>query len=140
MTCINLHSRNCKLLVWLWKKISKLSNRSRESKSTIIDVFATFLLLSYTKLLHTSLYLLFYTYIDNTNSKPSKQVVGVDPSIGYLSKEHIPFAIIAIVILFGPVLLPALLLAFYPIRSCRLLLEKCGLSGHTKAALDIFVE
>ena len=80
------------------------------------------------------------TYVDNTNSKPSKQVVGVDPSIEYLSKEHIPFAIIAIVILFGPVLLPALLLAFYPIRSCRLLLEKCGLSGHTKAALDIFVE
>ncbi len=53
---------------------------------------------------------------------------------------HIPFAILALFILLGPVLLPALLLALYPIRSCRFLLEKCGLGGYTKAALDIFVE
>ena len=37
-------------------------------------------------------------------------------------------------------LLPALLLAFYPIRYFRLVLEKCGLRGHMKLALDIFAE
>ena len=37
-------------------------------------------------------------------------------------------------------LLPALLLALYPLRCCRFVFEKCGLVGHTKAALDISVE
>ena len=138
--CIELYSRNFKPLFWLFDKIKALSRTKRETRVTIIDVFATFFLLSYTKMMHTSLYILFATYIFNMNDAPTKAVLGVDPSVGYFSKEHIPFAIFAFIILLGPVLLPALLLAFYPIRYFRLVLEKCGLRGHMKVALDIFVE
>ena len=137
---IELHSRNYRILVWVWNKINFLSRRSTESKGTVIDVFATFLLLSYTKMMQTSLYILFATYILNINNKPTIPIVGVDPSVKYLSSKHIPFAILAFVILLGPVLLPVLLLAFYPIRVCRSFLEKCGIRRHTKAALDIFVQ
>ena len=91
-------------------------------------------------MMQTSLYILFATYVLNINNKPPIAVVGNDPSVKYFSSKHIPFAILALFILLRPVLLPALLLALYPIRSCRLALEKCGLGGHTKAALDIFVE
>ena len=140
LTCIKLYSRNLRPLIWLWNKVKVFSKSKRESKVTIVDVFATFLLLSYTKMMQTSLNILFSTYIVNINNKPKIGIVGIDPSVKYLSKEHIPFAILAFLILLGPVLLPVLILAFYPIRSCRLVLEKCGLRGHTKAALDIFVE
>ena len=91
-------------------------------------------------MMQTSLYILFATYILNINNEPPIAVVGNDPNVKYFSSKHIPFAILAFFILLGPVLLPALLLALYPIRSCRLVLEKFGLGGHTKAALDIFVE
>ena len=138
--CIELYSRSFRPFVWLWDKIKAFSRTKRETKVTIVDVFATFFLLSYTKIMHTSLYILFATYIFNMNSTPKKAVVGIDPSVGYLSKEHIPFAVFAFIILLGPVLLPALLLAFYPIRYFRLVLEKCRLRGHMKVALDIFVE
>ena len=139
-TCIELYSRNFRPLVYLWKRISTHSSGNRESKGTIIDVFATFLLLSYTKMMHTSLYILFAHHVLNMNGKPTKAIVGIDTSVEYLSGEHIPFAIFAFLILLGPVLLPVLLLALYPIRSCRKILEKCGLGGRTKAALDTFVE
>ena len=79
--CIELHSRNYRLLVWVWNKINFLSRRSMESKGTVIDVFATFLLLSYTKMMQTSLYILFATYILNINNKPTIPMVGVDPSV-----------------------------------------------------------
>ena len=58
-TCIQLHSRNFKPLTRLWDIImtrysclTKWITASSSSKSTIIDVFATFFLLSYTKLLY----------------------------------------------------------------------------------------
>ena len=84
--CIELCSRNLKPLFWLFDKIKALSRTKRETKVTIVDVFATFFLLSYTKMMHTSLYILFATNnIVKMNDAPTKAVLGVDPSIGYLS-------------------------------------------------------
>ena len=48
--------------------------------------------------------------------------------------------LIAIIIFVIVVLLPAFLLALYPVRKFRSLLFKCGLGGHLKAAINIFVE
>ena len=52
--CIEFHSRNYKPLVWLWNKLSCFKTK-KDSKSTIIDIFATFFFLSYTKLCLTSM-------------------------------------------------------------------------------------
>ena len=139
-TCIEFYSRNIKPFVWLWDKVKIFSRTKQETKFSIVDTFSTFLLFSYTKMLYTSLYILFRTYIYNIDDTPSKAVLVSDPSVEYLSKEHIPFALFALIVLLGPILLTVLLLAFYPIRSFRLVLEKCGLGGRTKAALDIFAE
>ena len=110
-----------------------------DSKSTVIDVFATFFLLSFTKLLYTSFYVLIYVTIEK-NGLPYKLVPGLLPTVDYFSKDHAPFAVIAILILVGPVLLPVILLGFYPVRVFRSLLEKCKVSGHLRAALTLFVE
>ena len=141
-TCIALHSRNYQPFVWLWTKLQRCFylSKQRDSRRTMIDVFATFLLLSYTKLLLTSIVIFQLSRIRNINRLPLRLIPAVDPSIQYFSREHIPFVLIAITIFVGAVLLPALLLALYPIKVFRSLLFKCRLGGHSKAALNIFVE
>ena len=52
---IHLHSRNFKPVVWLWNKLKqnfcfcRCFNTNQDSANTMIDVFATFILLSYAK-------------------------------------------------------------------------------------------
>ena len=137
--CIELYSRNYKPLVWLWNKISCLKTH-QDSKIIIIDVFATFFFLSYTKLCFTSMSTLGYNHISKANSTQVYPELFDDPSIPYFSKKHIPFAIIAVIVFLLSGLLPALLLAVYPIRKFRSLFLKCSPGGHSRAALNIFVE
>ena len=140
--CISLYSRNCQPFVFLWSKLKKyfISIGQEDKSRTIIDVFSTFLLLSYTKLLLTSIVILQPSSIRNSNGLPRKIVPAVDPSVRYLSGEHIIFMLIASIIFVVIVLLPAFLLALYPVRKFRSLLFQCRLGGHSKAAINIFVE
>ena len=52
---INLHSRDCKVVVWMWKKLNRVIlkhfNVKMNSSRTVIDAFATFFLLTFVKLL-----------------------------------------------------------------------------------------
>ena len=70
--CVELHGHNFKPIVWLWKPFHRccVNVRSRwDTKASIIDVFATFLLLAYCKLLFVSLYLLGGTNIHNADNE-----------------------------------------------------------------------
>lgn len=140
--CIELHSRNFKFLTWIWQYVRKCNCHTRKQmnkKSTVIEVFATFFLLSYTKLFFTSFYFLIYITIEKDGSL-FKYASGLDPETGYFSKNHAPFAIFAIFVLIGPVLIPVLILSCSPVRAFRSLLQKCKISGHSQAALNLFVE
>ena len=88
---------------------------------SIIDVFAAFLLLAYCKLPFVSLYLLGVTNIYNADTS---YVLFVDATVHYFSEEHLPFAIIAIVILLS-LLLPPFLLIFYPCKVFKRCLNCC---------------
>ena len=60
--CVELHGRNFRPIVWLWKPFHRCLahlRRGWNTKSDIIDVFASFFLLSFTKCLY--LVLLFMT-------------------------------------------------------------------------------
>ena len=140
--CIELYSRNYKALTWIWSHVKKcchFSRRKMDTKSTIIDVFATFFLLSYTKLLFTSFYFLVFIPIER-NGSTFRVAAGLDPTTDYFNKNHTPFAVLAVLILIGPVLIPVITLSLYPVRAFRSLLEKCKISGHSRAALNIFME
>ena len=143
--CIKLHSNNYRMIVWLWNKLKKCScfgrlTSSRDAKNTIIDVFATFILLSYAKLLFTCVRLLTVevAYTLNNSSLETSLLVRSDISIGYFSREHLPFALVSMVILLFAILPLTLLLTLYPLRAVRSLLLDCGKS-HT-VALNMFVE
>ena len=135
-TCLSvqMYSHNFQPLVWLWNKASCLKT-NKDSKTTIVDIFATFFLLSYTKFCFTSMMTFAHTYAYSANS--TLKNVLVDPSISYFSEEHIPYVVVAAVVLLVFGLLPALLLALYPIRTVRSLIL---LGGRSSAILNIFVE
>ena len=51
-TCIELHGRNCKLIVWFWKPFHKFKvkfNKFWDLQWSVLHAFATFLLLLYNK-------------------------------------------------------------------------------------------
>ena len=143
--CIKLHSNHNVAIVWLWKKLNRWSclrrlTSNQDVKKTIVDVFATFILLSYAKLLFTCVRTLTldrrYT-LSNSLLMTSFQVRS-DPSIGFFSVEHLPFALASIVILLFVIAPLTLLLTLYPLGSFRVVLFAC-IKSHT-AALNLFVE
>ena len=139
--CIKLHDRNFRPIVWLWRPFHKCFTRARrswDSQASIVDVFATFLLLSYSKFLFVSLYLLHGTTIHNSYGVAESKVLYIDVNIKYFSKEHLPYAVAAILILTIFTLSPALLLLCYPTKLFRKCTSYCRLRRWQ--TLHIFVE
>ena len=103
--CVELHGRNFRPIVWLWKPFHRCCvnvRRRWDTKASLIDVFATFLVLSYSKLMFLSLFLLEGTKIYNADDQHVSgisYVLKVDATVHYLSGEHLPFAITGILIL-----------------------------------------
>ena len=143
-TCIELHGHNFRPIVWLWKPFHKCCvnvRRRWDTKASLIDVFATFLLLSYSKLMFVSLFLLQDTEIYNADGElvpGTSHVLLVDATVQFLSKEHLPFAIVSFLIL-AFTFLPPLLLIIYP--ACKIF-NRCPNRCHKRRchALHIFVE
>ena len=137
---IELHARNCRPVVWLWKPFCFLCVRFRrnwEAKTSIIDAFATFLLLSYTKILLVSFSLLTPTDVLLSNGTSVGKIMNYDPSIDFFQGDHLPFAILALVILFTIGAIPPLLLLLYPSRTFQRLLSFFKLQSH---GLQTFVD
>ena len=140
---IHLYSRNFKPVVCLWKKLKHSRFAvSWDSKNTVIDVFASFFLLSYAKLVYASLTTLSYGISLNVNNNSLQQTLHVklDPSMKFFRKEHLPFAITSIFIFLLTVFPIPLVLAFYPVRSFRTLVFKCPIGSRTITAINIFVQ
>ena len=137
--CIKLHGRNFKPVVWLWRPFEKCSSRflRRWSTSTsIIDAIAAFLLLSYSKMIFVSLSLLTPTPQRNDSGNIGTHVLLYDGSIRFFGREHLFYAIPAILILILAVI-PPLLLLLYPFRFFLRCLEFLRLRS---LPLNTFVE
>jgi len=87
--CVELHAHNFTPIVWLWKPFHRCCvnvRRRWDTKASLVDVFATFLLLSYSKLLFVSLLLLqgieIHT-IDGELVSGTSNVLWVDATVNY---------------------------------------------------------
>ena len=97
---IELHAHNFRVIVWIWRPFHRCFARFRQQwniRTSIVDAFATFLLLSNNKLLNVSFDLLTPTLVYNVN----ETVVGIylyyDASIEYFgTKKHLPYAILTV--------------------------------------------
>ena len=138
--CIELHDRNFRPFVWCWNPFHKYfvyCRRKLSPKTSIIDAFATFILLSYVKFLSVSHYLLkFAKLYRGDGEKLHSTVMYYDGNIKYFHKQHLPYAIPAIVIPTLLAILPIILL-LYPTRAFQKCLTRCGVNSQ---ALRTFVE
>ena len=122
------------------RKCFKIFHTTWDPKKTILNIFATFFLLSYSKLLFVSISLLLAVQSYNCEGTMNSMILLFDPSISFFSLKHIPYAILAILVIFVFVLPPPLLLLFYPTRLFMKCLKLLGfrrwvLLHHT---MDIF--
>ena len=139
--CIELHGRNFRPIVWFWKPFHYCFYRIRRSwepKTSIIDAFATFILLSYTKLMSVSFCLLSPIQLRDV----SGNLVGnlrfyFDASMEAFRGEHLTFAMLAIVVLVIFVLIPPLFLILYSLESFQKCIGRCR---HPFHALHTFAD
>ena len=129
--CIHLHDEDYKLIVCISTPIRKLFHlvyKDWNPKQSLFSTFATFFLLSYSKVLFVSINLLFAveSYDIHGQPIPNSTVMLYDPSIKFFSSEHIPYAILAIAIVFVFVVLPPLCLLLYPLHLSVKILTSCG--------------
>ena len=124
---IVLHD-NFKIVIILWRpfrRVSSLFGRNWNIKTSIIDAFGTFLLLSNLKFLSVSFDLLVPTLVyqlhPTYNNITTKLYYA--PDIDYFGKEHLPYAILAIICLSIFSILPVLLLILYPCSCFQKLLN-----------------
>lgn len=142
---IALSHKNGKTTGWLQqliKRFLKHTSTKLDAKNTMIDVFATIFLLCYAKLVFTCLRVLSYRVTFNINNSSTHEIFTVksDPTVVFFSREHLPFAMISIVIFFVVLLPMPLLLALFPVPSFRLLLFKLKFASYPIAALNTFLD
>ena len=127
--CVEMYDRGVRVVVCVWRPFHVCFAHFRRrwnSKGSIINTFATFLLLSCSKLLTVSYSLLDVHELHNSSGKRFGQaVLYYDTSIEYFSKEHLPFAVLALCVLLVFVIFPLLLLLLYPMRSFQRCLGYC---------------
>ena len=130
---IKMYERNFRIIIFLWKPFRQFWLRFRrrlDSRATIIDVFASFLLLSYTRLSHISFILLSPTKIYTFNNTNRGRGLLYDGSVPYFGEEHRFYGVLAILILVFLVLPPPLLLTFYQFRWFQVFLTRLKFNSH----------
>ena len=121
------------------KCLSHFHNKWRIHRS-LADVFATFILLSYVKVLDISFNLLTPTRLWNENGTEIKETfLYFDGTVKYFRGAHIPYAILAIGMLCVFNIFPLLLLAVYPSRRFQRCLNCCHCQCHVlRMFMDTF--
>ena len=138
--CIELHARNFRLVVYLWKPFHKCFAKVRRNWSTsdsIIHAYATFFFLSLSLLVFLCFNVLYTTNIYNINGTVSTVVLVYEPTMKPFSPQHLPYAITAITLLVLLGFCPTLFLCLY---STRLFTRCFRLSPRKQLLLHIFAD
>ena len=128
---VEMHDRSFNFVIWLWKPFRRCFIRFRrhwDVKTYLIDAFGTFLLLSYVKFLSASFDLLTPVHLYNAHGETTNETyLYYDATIQYFSRQHLPYAILAIMVLILFNVLPIVLLCLYPCQCFHKLLNCCRL-------------
>ena len=122
---LHLYHNNYRCIVCIIRPMHKVTARCLSwlnLQRSLMDTFATFLILSYVKFAVTSCQLLFAnTLVSVTGQK--KVVCWFDGNINYFSLDYAPYLVMSSFVLFLCVLFPFILL-LYSIKPCYICLEK----------------
>ena len=124
---IQLHARDCRVLIYLWRPFSVcfapfIRRYQWNPAESLVHVFVTFLILSYSKFLFVSFNLLRYIQVyTSTGALVAPRALYYDASVVFFSREHLPFALLAIFALLTFNILPLLVVVLYPTQ----VFQKC---------------
>ena len=126
--------------------IHKLLRIQWNIRTSLVKVFASFIFLSSSRLLLASMNFLvpikIHTYPQNSNEhvEPSTGWYLFNaPAIEYFSREHLPFALLAVTLSFLLFILPMILLFVYPFRWFQHLLNKLRINSLIlRTFMDVF--
>ncbi len=136
---IKMYEHCIKPIVWLWKTFAQCFVRLRRQwdiKTSIIEAFSTFLILSYVKSLSVAFSILAPTQVFDIHGH-SRLYLYHNASIEFFGEEHLPYAIVAVFVLLVFNVLPLLLLLLYPLRCFQRCLNRCRLRS---LALTTFMD
>ena len=132
--CIELHARNTRVIIILWKPFHKCFahlKRSIDPTTSVIRTFTTFVTLSFSKIIWITFITLSPSKYDEEERSYSISLINPDIRSNYSTTEYfnrllstwyfIPLFTVSILMY-----LPTVLLLLYPIKCFRKLLSYCG--------------
>ena len=137
---VRLHYYNCRLVVWMWKPFISCFARCRRQwdiQNSLVDAFATFILLSYVKFLSVSFDILTPAFVWDVHGNLQHWVLYYDGSVEYLGREHIPYVLLAVSVLMIFTILPILVLCIYPYQCSQRFMNRYNINS---PALNKFMD
>ena len=139
---IKLHDHFA-IVVWLWKPVHRclaILRRQWNIRSYLIHALATFIVLSYVKILNTSFEFLRPSHVFNVRGQVvNKAYWFYNGSVDMTSKDYLPYVLLAGFMLLTFNALPLLLVALYPFKCVQKRLNN-HLSLRCKVTLQIFMD
>ena len=129
---IELQARNIPIVTHFWRLCCFTCVRWRrvwKAKTSVIDAFASCILLSYTKFVLVSSTYLSPSDVHDNSGVCVDRVLSFDTSVPFLGREHRPFVIIAIIVLFTFGTFPPIILTLYQFKPFQNCLQCLRLSG-----------
>jgi uncharacterized membrane protein (Fun14 family) len=132
---IVLYDRNYRVVTIMWRPfrvLFSLFRRNWNIRTTVIDAFATFFLLTNVKLVSVSFDLLVPTQVYRLYGDTYNYTLGLyyAAEIDYFGREHLPYAILAITMVCVLLILPVAILAIYPFRFFHKFLNRVPIRWH----------
>ena len=122
---IKLYNKGYWILFSLCRPVISCLARLRQRvniQTSLVDAFATFIILALNKIGCTSFIILQPVYVYSLQGNYSTFTY-IDPTMTYFGPDHLPYALIALVFTFVFILIPLLLLFLYPLRSFQTFLN-----------------
>ena len=141
--CIELHTRNCNPIVYLWRPFRKCFGsyvKVCNPMVSLVDVFSTFLLLSYSKYVMVLHFIYSFQHTYNISmEQDSKSVLLYNPEVSYYNKRyHLPYALFMLFTLVVVAIPPVIFLALYQTKIFQKFLSCLCL--HRLPSIHIFAD
>ena len=129
---LELHDRGCKPVLFICRPFHRVFAWFRKEwslRTTLIDAFITFFVLSITKLLYVSMNFLRYVYLYTPNGQAVHTRLYDDASIEFFGSTHYLYGILGIMVILFFIILPIFLLVFYGTNCCQRCLQRTKLKS-----------
>ena len=130
---IELYDSNVKLVVFIWKPFRFIFRRFRENwdiRTSVIDSFSTFFLLSYVKILSVCTDLMLSTPVHELYSNKTHYRLYYDANVKFGDRSHIPFLVLSLILFLLLIVIPTLVLMIYPFHCYQKCLSYFSIQWH----------